>query len=233
MIKLSKGQVVVVAVVLVIGGLAFNSFRLSRQNKILGLQVETLRKDPNSVAKEEIKGLVEKLSKLVVLPEGEEPVVATVTDKEKLKDQPVFAKAENGDKILIYAKAQKAYIYRVDKNLLIDVVPVNIGNQQLTITGVDEKNPLEIALVNGSKNTGMTGELEKRIEEKKIPGVKVVSKATAKSDAYEKTLVFDIDGKHAKQAAEVALLVGGGVATQSSETFPKADIMIVIGADFK
>ena len=79
----------------------------------------------------------------------------------------------------------------------------------------------------------MTGELEKRIEEKKIPGVKVVSKATAKSDAYEKTLVFDIDGKHAKQAAEVALLVGGGVATQSSETFPKADIMIVIGADFK
>ncbi len=233
MIKINRGKVIVVSAVLLVLGTVVYTRNITKQNKILGAQIEALKKDPQSIAKEEIKGLVEKLSKLVVLPEGEEPVVATVTDKEKLKDQPVFAKAENGDKILIYAKAQKAYIYRVDKNLLIDVVPVNIGNQQLTITGVDEKNPLEIALVNGSKNTGMTGELEKRIEEKKIPGVKVVSKATAKSDAYEKTLVFDIDGKHAKQAAEVALLVGGGVATQSSETFPKADIMIVIGADFK
>ena len=233
MIKINRGKVIVVSAVLLVLGTVVYTRNITKQNKILGAQIEALKKDPQSIAKEEIKGLVEKLSKLVVLPEGEDPVVATVTDKEKLKDQPVFAKAENGDKILIYAKAQKAYIYRVDKNLLIDVVPVNIGNQQLTITGVDEKNPLEIALVNGSKNTGMTGELEKRIEEKKIPGVKVVSKATAKSDAYEKTLVFDIDGKHAKQAAEVALLVGGGVATQSSETFPKADIMIVIGADFK
>lgn len=233
MIKLSRGQITVIVIALVIGGLSINSFRLSKQNKMLGLTIETLRKDPNSVAKEEIKELVSKLSKLVVLPEGEEPVVATVTDKEKLKDQPVFAKAENGDKILIYSKAQKAYIYRPGSNLLIDVIPVNIGNQQITITGVDEQNPLMVALINGSKNVGITNELEKRILEKNIPGVSVVSKATAKSDAYEKTLVLDITGKLAKQAAEVALLVGGEVATQSAETFPKADLMIIIGADFK
>jgi len=36
-----------------------------------------------------------------------------------------------------------------------------------------------------------------------------------------------------KQAAEMALLVGGEVAMQSSEVFPKADLMIIIGADFK
>lgn len=233
MIKLSRGQITVGLVALVIGGLAFNSFRLSKQNKFLGLQIETLRKDPNSVAKEEIKQLVDKLSKLVVLPEGEEPVVATVTDKEKLKDQPVFAKAENGDKILIYSKAQKAYIYRPASNLLIDVIPVNIGNQRMSISGVDEKNPLQLALVNGSKNSGITNELEKRIQEKNIPGVQVVSKAVAKSDSYEKTLVLDITGKMAKQAAEMALLVGGEVATQSAEAFPKADLMIIIGADFK
>ncbi len=226
-------QITVGLVVLVIGGLSINSFRLSKQNKILGLQMETLKKDPDSVAKEEIKLLVEKLTKLVVLPAEEEPVVATVTDKEKLKDQPVFARAENGDKILIYSKAQKAYIYRPASNLLIDVIPVNIGNQQITISGVDAKSPLRIALVNGSKNAGITNELEKRINDKNIPGVSVVSKATAKSDAYEKTLVIDISGKMGKQAAELALLVGGEVATQSSETFPKADLMIIIGADFK
>ena len=233
MIKLSRSQMLVIGVVVLIVGLSANSYRLSRQNRKLGIEIETLRKDPNSVAKEEIKELVAKLSKLVVLPEGEEPVVATVTDKEKLKDQPVFAKAENGDKILIYAKAQKAYIYRPATNLLVDVVPVNIGNQQITITGVDEKNPLRVALVNGSKNVGISNELEKRINDKNIPGVSVVSKATAKSDAYVKTLVLDITGKMGKQAAEMALLVGGEVATQSAETFPKADLMIIIGADFK
>jgi hypothetical protein len=36
-------------------------------------------------------------------------------------------------------------------NLLVEVVLVNIGNQQITITGMDEKNPLRVALVNGSK----------------------------------------------------------------------------------
>lgn len=233
MIKLSKAQLLIIGVAVVIGGLAINSWRLSRQNKKLGIEIETLKKDPQSVAKEEIKELVGKLSKLVVLPADEEPVVATVTDKEKLKDQPVFARAENGDKILIYSKAQKAYIYRPSTNLLVDVVPVNIGNQQITISGVDEKNPLKIALVNGSKNTGISNELEKRIMEKNIPGVLVVSKATAKSDSYEKTLVLDITGKMSRQAAEVALLVGGQVATQSAEAFPKADLMIIVGADFK
>ena len=233
MIKLSSKKIFIVGVILLVGVLGANSYRLSKQNRVLGLQLETLKQDPQSIAKEEIKQLTEKLSKLVVLPEGEEPVVATVTDREKLKDQPVFAKAENGDKILIYAKAQKAYIYSPTKNVLVDVVPVNIGNQQLTITGVDEKNPLEIALVNGSKNNGITGELEKRINEKQIPGVKVVSKATAKVDSYEKTLVLDIDGKHGSQAKELAQLVGGVVVTESTESFPKADLMIIVGADFK
>lgn len=225
--------VALVAGLLLIAGLATNSLRLTKQNRFLGVEIEALKKDPQSVAKEEIKGLVEKLSKLVVLPEGEEPVVATVTDKEKLKDQPVFAKTENGDKILIYSKAQKAYIYRPSANVLIDVIPVNIGNQQISITGVDAKNPLTVALANGSKNSGISNELEKRIKEKNIPGVQVVSKAVAKSDNYEKTLVIDISGKMSQQAVEMAQLVGGEVATESAEAFPKADLMIIIGADFK
>ncbi len=234
MIKLTRGQLLIVGVVVIIGGLAANSYRLTKQNKILGAQFEALRKDPQMFAKEDIKNLVDKLTKLVVLPDGEEPVVATVTDKDKLKDQPVFAKADNGDKIVIYSKAQKAYIYRPTSNLLVDVIPVNIGNQQVTITGVDEKNPLKIALVNGSKNSGITNELEKRIMEKSFPGVSIVSKATAKSDNYTKTIVLDITGKMEKQAAEMAQLLSGEVATESAETFPNnADLMIIVGGDFK
>lgn len=230
-----KFLVVISVVVLVFVGLVLNSWRLTKENMKLASQLEAVKNDPQIFAREEIKNLVGKLGRMVVLPEGEEPVLATVSDKEKLKDQPVFAKAENGDKILIYTKAAKAYIYRPSTDKIIDMVPVNTtgGSQQVTLTGVSENNPVSIALVNGSKNTGVAGVLEKRINDLKIPGVKVVSKATAKSDSYTKTLVMDISGGRTQVAKELAKLVGGEVATESGELNAKADMMVIIGADFK
>lgn len=212
-----------------IGGI----FYLNRENRQLKTEILGLKQDPQKIDKEEIAKVIELVSKLVVLPEGEEPVMATVTDKEKLKDQTVFAKAENGDKILIYIKAQKAYIYRPSSNKLIDVVPVNMGDQQVRITGVDESNPLKIALANGSRRVGITNELEKRLSDKNIPGLSVVSKFTAMSNEYIKTQVIDVSGKRQLQAMEVALLVGGEVATQSAEANLEADILVILGADFK
>jgi len=186
------------------------------------------------LAKKEIKDLVEKIGKLVILPADEEPVLATVTDKEKLKDQPLFAKAENGDKILIYAKAQKAYIYNPTKNVIVDVVPVNVGDGVISITGVDANNPLKIALINGSKTVGATSILEQRIEDRKIVGLSVTTKSTAKTTDYQKTLVIDLTGKWGSQATQLAQLVGGQVATQSSEIIPSnTDLMVILGADFK
>jgi hypothetical protein len=71
--------------------------------------------------------LVEAVGKLIVLPLGEEPTVATVSDPSKLKDQQFFAKAEVGDKVLIYQKAKQAYLYSVSQNKLIEVAPINVG----------------------------------------------------------------------------------------------------------
>jgi len=55
--------------------------------------------NPNKVAQEETAKVVAKVSKLIVLPEGETPTVATVADPELLKNQPFFAKAKKGDKV--------------------------------------------------------------------------------------------------------------------------------------
>ena len=203
------------------------------QNSALKAEVVQLKRDPQEVAKEEVRMLSEKISRLVVLPEGEEPVVATVTDKEKLKDQPVFEKAENGDKILIFANAKKAYIYSPSKNVIVDVIPVNIGEGGTNIPGVDEKNPLRLALYNGTTSPGLTVELEKRILEKKILGVSVSAKGNATSKTYPKTQVIDLTGKKGDQAAALARLLDGEVATETSEIRPSADMLVVIGANFK
>ena len=196
--------------------------------------MEVLKKDPQIVAQSEIKMLVGKLSKLVILPEGEDPVVATVNDKEKLKDQPVFAKAQNGDKILIYSKARKAYIYSPIKNMIIDVVAVNFDNPAPVITGATAENPIQVALYNGTKNLGITNTLEQRIKSSNIVGINVALKETAKKTDYAKTQVVDLTGSSADQAQELAKLLNAEVVTlPTGELTPKADILVIVGEDFK
>lgn len=90
-------------------------------------EAATLKNDPNKVAREETAQLVAQIGKLIVLPEGETPTVATVSDPEKLKDQPFFAHAKKGDKVLIYTNARKALLYDIENKKIVEVAPINIG----------------------------------------------------------------------------------------------------------
>jgi hypothetical protein len=226
-------KAILVGTILIVLGAVGGFIKLSGENKRLRAEIQGLREDPTKAAKEETAKIVELVGKLVILPEGEEPVMATVTDKEKLKDQPLFAKAENGDKILIYSLAKKAFIYNPTKNVIVDVVPVNVGEGTITITGTDANNPLKVVLVNGTKTAGLTNTLEQRIKEKNVVGITVTAKTTAKLTDYKKTLVIDLTGKWGSQATQLATLVDGEVATQSAEDKPAADLMIIVGSNFK
>ncbi|MEK7646379.1 MAG: hypothetical protein AAB381_01655 [Patescibacteria group bacterium] len=92
--------------------------------------------DPNTAeAQAEMEAIVAKVGKLIDLPTGENPTVATITDPEKLKDQPFFANAKSGHKVLIYPTARKAFLYDESRNKLIEVAPLILGNpDQLTNT---------------------------------------------------------------------------------------------------
>ncbi len=91
-------------------------------------QYQVLKNDPQGVAKQETRDLVASVAKLIVLPEGENPTIATVTDPEKLKDQPFFANAQAGDRVLIYTNSRKAILYSPKENKIVEVAPLNIGN---------------------------------------------------------------------------------------------------------
>jgi len=81
--------------------------------------------NPQQIAQEETDRILNKLSQIMVLPD-EQPSIATVLDKDSLADQPFFAHAENGDKVIIYAEARKAILYRMEANKIIEFAPVEI-----------------------------------------------------------------------------------------------------------
>lgn len=214
------------------GGLV--SRQLYYENQSLKKEVRELKSDPQLKAKEEAKVLAQKLSALVVVPEGEDPVVATVTDKDKLKDQPVFANAENGDKLIIYAAAKKAFLYDEKNNKVKDIIPVNLGDQNGQVAGTSTTAPLKLALVNGTETPGVGTVMENRLKELKANGVTVSIKAIAKKKDYEKSVVVDVTGKNKDAAASLAKILSLTVGSlPEGETAPAADLAIFIGADFK
>ncbi len=77
----------------------------------------------------ETEALISDISKLIDLPKDEKPTIATVSDAEKIKSQVFFAKAVNGDKVLIYTNAKKAILYRPSEKRIIEVGAVNINQQ--------------------------------------------------------------------------------------------------------
>lgn len=92
-------------------------------------EVAALKENPQASAQKEVATLVAEVGRLIMLPEGETPTVATVSEPERLKGQPFFAKAKAGDKVLLYSTARKAYLYDPIANKLLEVAPLNIGTE--------------------------------------------------------------------------------------------------------
>lgn len=118
------GWVALIVLLLIAVGVAVFFYKDSQDKQ---KQVQKLS-NPTEQAKLEQQQLMAKVGLLTVLPAGETPTVATVTDITKLQDQAFFANAQNGDKVLIYTKAKKAILYRPSTNKIINIAPVNIGS---------------------------------------------------------------------------------------------------------
>ncbi|MEM2947096.1 MAG: hypothetical protein QXN96_02520 [Candidatus Bathyarchaeia archaeon] len=104
---------------LIISGLAIYFWR----------QAALLKQNPQRIVQKEIEDTLARVGRLILLPEGETPTLATVTDTEKLKGQAFFVNAKAGDKVIIYTNAKKAILYRPSENKIIEVAPLNIGTE--------------------------------------------------------------------------------------------------------
>lgn len=216
--KLGKVALIVIVVAIVGGGGYFGYYYYTKY--------QAVKKNPDIITKEETNWLVDQVGKLMTLPSDEVPTIATVIDKDKLKDQSFFANSQNGDKVLVYTKAKKAILYRPNTNKIVEVGPVNTDQAADGVTA-----NIKIAYLNGSTNGNtdtMVTAAETKVKEK-INNSETASKAAAKG-TYTKTQVIDLSGGTYTDAVKsIADALGGDVATlPASETKPDGNILIIL-----
>lgn len=193
----------------------------------------------------DVQSIVKKVSQLIELPDNEEPTVATVSDKTKLKNQEFFQKAENGDKVLIYTQAKKAILYRPSINKIIDVAPVKTTQATLPTSSVSPtsqitpKSPTSsptpiikkarVVLYNGTDTVGITYKVEKELL-LEVKDIEITDKDNAAKSDYKKTIVIDLSGgKFKEKAQELATFLKGEVGNlPEGETKPDADILVIL-----
>lgn len=109
-------------VVLLIALLAGSAY-LYKQYKDTQNQVNKLStvQGQQELSKTQTNQLLGEMRSIILLPSNEDPVVATVTDINLLKSQPFYQDAKNGDRVVVFVNAKKAYIYRPDEKKIINV----------------------------------------------------------------------------------------------------------------
>src|SRR3990167_3435457 len=202
----SRGFVSKFIILLIIAGLA--AFGGIYYKKYQDLKTATHEK----LQEAQVQDTISEVSKLYALPSDEQPDVATVKDKEALKQQyPFFDQAENDDVVLIYKEAKLAILYRPATKQLIKVGPVNVeSGVAIKVIGSEADRAVvegqlktnNLAYTSGSAKTAVTG-----------------------------ITVVDVKGTNADQATRLADVVKGRVGTlPTGEDKPDdVDLLIIVG----
>lgn len=203
------------------------------------------------IGKNEVAVYVSKINKLILLPEGEEPAMATVRDKDKLSNQLFFTNAQNDDKVLIYTKAQKAILYRPAINKIIEVVFLTSSNQiaetstqqetgqvsqmqqEVSENQQDTKREdvvvkdVRVAIYNGANIKGLAKDIADKISG--ISGIEVSNKSNALKN-YKSNIVIDFSQNNGEITQKIIETIGGESGElPAGETEPDADILIIAG----
>lgn len=93
-------------------------------------ETNQLQSGPDEETQKQIENIIKTLREVVLLPEGETPTLVRVTDKEKLtENKEFFQDAENGDIVLVYTQARKAYLFRPSTGKLVNLAPINLTGE--------------------------------------------------------------------------------------------------------
>lgn len=181
---------------------------------------QNLKSNPipaDQAAQAEVDRTIQKVGRLYgSLPADEKPSVATVKDKEKLKDQPFFDKAENGDITLIYSNAKLAILYRPSTDKIINVSTVSVQSNAVTVRIIGDATA--------------RANLEKTLKANYPNDVTVQGNGDAKT-ALTGITVVDLTGQKGEAAKKLADGIKGQVGSlPAGEEKPTGvDFLILVG----
>jgi len=250
--KPMKGRLFVFIILIVVvaaGALAI--VQQFKYNGRMGQRGENWRKVSSNapLQKDDIQGLIKRISDLIVIKADEEPTVATVQDANLLRqNNPLFYQdAENGDRLLVWSDKAVLYSTRMDK--LLSVMPIallnasqqaanqTVGNQPPQPTSDQQQTTVlsenaKIQVLNGTATPGMAKKLSAVLAQNQI---KVATMGDAKDKTYAKTIIVKLSDKPltATLQALQTVLNAEVVSAPSAEKGLSGDVAIIVGTDFK
>jgi hypothetical protein len=195
--------------------------------------------------------IVEKIGEFMELPD-EKPAIASITDMEKMKNQEFFAKAENGDKVLIYLQSKKVILYRPSLNKIIEYNSSGSkagneeknGGSQSVAGESDSKNEVageetqketlikdnfKVSVYNGTDIRGLAKTVAEKLSE--VDKIEIVEKNNAKK-LYDKIIVIDLTGNNEEMIQKIIEILGGETGElPEGEIKPEADILVIAGKE--
>ena len=114
---MKRYTIIVGLCILVLGafGTAYHFFAMSRAPA-----------DAQQTAHDESARIIAAVGKLIELPPGETPVIATVADPTKLAGEPFFKDAKKGDQVLMYNIAHEAILYDPVADIIVNVTQLSL-----------------------------------------------------------------------------------------------------------
>lgn len=130
--KLRKPKLTTVVVLLVLLGLAAGSAYLymkydETQQKVEQLSTVQGQEELNKTQTEQLLG---EMRQMILLPTDEDPAVATIIDINQLNSNEFYKDAQNGDRVIVYSNAKKAYIYRPESKIIVNVGSFSVEASQ-------------------------------------------------------------------------------------------------------
>ncbi|MDP3779302.1 MAG: LytR C-terminal domain-containing protein [bacterium] len=202
-------------------------------------------------AKRELAAVVVSVSNLMILPEGDQPMLATVVDAEVLKkEQPFFTRAINGDQLLLFPRNLQAVLYRPKSNIIVSVGPIQYQNPpagESQLRGATSNNSqaqaapvvvtpapeiLSVEVRNGTGKTGSASSVADLI--RADGGYSVVKVTDAVKKDYAKTIIFSRvkDGSQKQAIDKLVIVLSADIVSDipEGEKNTEADALVILGS---
>jgi hypothetical protein len=210
--------------------------------------------EPGTAADDEVASITKKINQFMELPD-ETPTLATIADKEKLKDEVFFTNSQNGDKVLIYSKNKKAILYRPSTGKVIEVASLAGGDQNSSNAGeagiqnqaVPEEQAnnqvqsepvapaaapeipkvVKVAVYNGTNIKGLAKKIGDQLT---ALGNIEITKTDNAEGTFTESLIIDLSGGNDSAVDKIIQEIGGKKGElPASEARPEGDILVIAG----